>query len=222
MHAHKSQTNFQLSLFEVSEPHNRSIIKAFIQQRYQEVYGASISPSCRQFLALVNASQQVQAAVGYQGANQGELFLEQYLDQPIEALLSKNYHADISRDQIVEVGNLASLNNGWTRRLIFSLSSYFLNMNYRWLVMTATPQVVNSFFKLGLGMELNALASAKAEQVQGEDNWGSYYDEEPLVVCGSIARGGRKIQGLKQRTNTVLPLADQGIELCLEASAWMS
>lgn len=215
MHAPQPQPQFLFSLLEVSQPHNCSVIRTFIQRRYHEVYGASISPYSRRFLALANADQQVQAAVGFQGADQGTLFLEQYLDQPIEACLSKTYHADICRDQIVEVGNLASLNNGWTRRLIFSLSNYFLNLNYRWLVMTATPQVINSFFKLGLGMELTALASAKAGQLNSADDWGSYYDEEPLVVSGSIARGGRKLEKLMQCPSAALPVADQGLVLCL-------
>ncbi|MCW8884358.1 MAG: thermostable hemolysin [Motiliproteus sp.] len=216
MYAPKPKPNFQFSFLEVRQPHNRSVIKAFIKQRYQEVYGASIAPYSRELLALANPSRQVQAAVGYQGAEQGTLFLEQYLNQPIEALLSKTYQTTVNRNQIVEVGNLASLNNGWTRRLIFSLSSYFLNLNYRWLVMTATPQVINSFFKLGLGMELTALASATEDQLSSNDDWGSYYDEEPLVVCGSIARGGKKIERLSSHPIMSLPNSDQGIDLCLE------
>jgi len=44
-----------------------------------------------------------------QHLNQFNAFLEQYLDEPIENILGKLSQTTVSRDKVVEIGNLAAL-----------------------------------------------------------------------------------------------------------------
>ena len=79
--------------------------------------------------------------------------LEQYLEQPIEKVLSVkiNYEAsEISRNTIVEVGNLAAHHAGGTRWLIIALTAYLQGAGYDWVAFTSVPSLRNSFRKLGL------------------------------------------------------------------------
>ncbi|MEH6625825.1 MAG: thermostable hemolysin [Motiliproteus sp.] len=215
----KSETPQQResNIFLVTREDNRSLVEAFVQQRFHEDYQADIHSFAENMIVLANRHNQPNAVIGYQNAARGPLFLEQYLDNPIEVELQKLGCPGVQRQQILEVGNLASNNAGSTRRLILSLISYFYQQGYRWLVLTATPPVLNSFHKLGVGLELMPIAAASATRLHTQrDNWGSYYDNHPQVVAGQFGNGlellnqNRVLASLIQRAPQ--PVPDQLIQ----------
>ena len=125
------------------------------------------------------------AAAGWRGAHTGTLFLERYLDAPIESLLTALTGQAHERERIVEISNLASEKPGGSLHIIINLARHLDQFGYEWVVFTATQQLIGIFTKLGL--PLLALAKADPTRLGSEaSDWGRYYDTNPVVVAGPI------------------------------------
>ena len=170
---------------------NRDCVRSFIQSRFYQAYGAKVTDFLPHLLALVDRETNIKASLGFAPASQHSLFLEQYLPQPVELCIADALGvAPPKREQIIEMGNLASDSYGATRRLILNLAGYFMQQGYRWLTITATNQVLNSFVQLGLGHHFHVLADAEASALtEPASDWGSYYEFEPQVLVIDIIAG---------------------------------
>ena len=97
----------------------RDRVEGFIAQRFLDVHGARISSFMPNLLVLFVVEGNPAAALGVRDAGYEPLFLEYYLDLPVEVVLAKN--ADLclppSRDCIAEIGNLASVDRRASRQL---------------------------------------------------------------------------------------------------------
>ena len=125
------------------------------------------------------------AAAGWRGGNQKPLFLERYLDEPVEQLLERLSGQRLVRERLVEVGHLASEKPGGSLHVILALAQHLARSGYEWVVFTATSELVRIFTRLGL--PLLALAAADPARLGDEArDWGRYYDTQPVVVAGRI------------------------------------
>jgi hypothetical protein len=116
----------------------RGAAERFISATFLRTYGATL----RRFFPLIMALRLdggLVAACGLRYASSGPLFLESYLDQPIEALLSSSKGARVDRSAIVEVGNLAVARGGYARQLIISLTLHLKQEQADWAVFSAVP-----------------------------------------------------------------------------------
>jgi len=149
--------------------------------RHHEAYVRSFAPN----LLLLEQQERVIAAVGWRGADQEPLFLERYLDDPVEILMERLTGQVFSRGRVVEVGHLASAKPGGSVQAIVSLARHLAREGYEWVVFTATRDLVRIFTKLGL--PLLALAKADPARLGAQaGDWGRYYDAQPIVVAGPI------------------------------------
>lgn len=163
----------------------RAELERFITERFRDVHGARISHFCDQLLGVRAAAGAWQAGAGYTAAASARLFLEQYLDAPVEAALSRASGRRIERGSIAEVGNLAAA-PGTLRELIPALGAHLHELGYRWVAFTATRELHNAFRRLGL--EPLVLAPAQASRLpDGGAAWGTYYSHAPNVMGGLIA-----------------------------------
>jgi thermostable hemolysin len=168
----------------------RAAFEQYIARRFLRAYGASVSHFLPQLLGVRDGLAQWQAAAGYAPAAQQRLFLEQYLDRPIEQHLAAALGRPVSRADVVEVGNLAASSAGMARALIPELARHLHRLDYRWVVFTATRALRNSFRRLGL--RPLPIASADPSRLEGGGaSWGSYYAQDPQVMAGRIALGLR-------------------------------
>ncbi len=180
-----------ISLACSDEPGRREI-ERFIKLVFHHAYRARIKHFLPYLLAMRQNGEML-AALGIRPAREGELFLETYLDQPIENVLAATFKSPIDRDRIVEIGNLSSTHGGGARALIVTLTAYLSGAGYEWAVFTATPKVRNNFAKLGI--DLVPLADADKQRLgNAQHDWGSYYDQKPLVVVGRVVDGVEKIR----------------------------
>jgi len=165
----------------------RSAVERFIHVVFKRAYKARVSHFLPYLLSMREEGRLV-AALGMRPAAEERLFLETYLDAPVENTLAQQLNRPVDRSGIVEVGNLASGHGGCARALIITLTAYLKGAGYEWVVFTTTPKVRNNFAKLGIG--LISLAQADGERL-GEDrsNWGNYYDQNPVVVAANVAAG---------------------------------
>ena len=170
----------------------RAEVEDFIHGVFSHAYAADIRHFLPRLLALRNSERQVLAALGMREAADQRLFLETYLDEPIEAAVSRLQGSTVSRDTIVEVGNLASVHRGGLRHLIIALTAYLSGAGTEWVVFTAVPAVRNAFAAMGLPLQQLAVAD-KARLDKGQENWGSYYDTGPVVLAGRVEEGFQRL-----------------------------
>lgn len=168
--------------------------EAFIREIFARRYDASVGGFAPN-LVLFEEAERVVAATGWRAAGDAPLFLERYLDTPIEDAVSQLTAQPVARERIVEVGNLAAEKAGSSVHVILTLARHFDRLGFEWVVFTATHELVAIFTRLGL--PLLALASADPARLGADAaQWGSYYDMRPVVVAGRIRLG---IERVRQR-----------------------
>ncbi|HRP35023.1 MAG TPA: thermostable hemolysin [Gammaproteobacteria bacterium] len=162
----------------------RAACEAFISGIFRRRHGAVLQHFAPN-LVLLERSGRIAAAAGWRSAADEALFLECYLDEPVEAAVGRVAGHAVSRARIVEVGHLASDTPGGTVAVILALADRLDRLGFEWVVFTATDELIAIFRRLGLP----PLAIAAADQRRlGEqaDRWGRYYDSRPVVVAGRI------------------------------------
>ncbi len=179
----------------------RRELESFIRARFADYYAARVHHFMPGLLGFEDEAGQVQAVVGLRPAAEAEgLFLERYLDEPIERVLSRCSGLPVAREGIVEVGNFAARGPGGARLMITALTDLLDSQDFRWVVFTGTAMLLNSFERLNLSMvELGEADPAR----MGADlsSWGRYYDTHPQVMAANIADPHNRAQflGLQQR-----------------------
>ena len=180
----KARASFVSATHLDSESPRRPEAEEFIRNVFRQRYAAQISAFAPSLLML-ETDGRIVAATGWRGADAEPLFLERYLDAPIEGVMEKLTGQQLERQRIVEVGNLASEKAGGSLQIILNLARYLDKLGYEWVVFTATQELIGIFAKLGL--PLLALAKADPARLGNEaGDWGSYYDTQPGVVTGRI------------------------------------
>ncbi|MDH1670171.1 thermostable hemolysin [Stutzerimonas stutzeri] len=181
-----------LQLTQAGEDPRRVALEDFIRQRFAEHYGARVRHFMPCLLGLHGDNGEVQGAVGLRSAQRRPLFLERYLDEPIELAVARRSGRPVPREEIVEVGNLAAFGSASARLLIVALTDLLVAQGFRWVVFTGTPTLLNSFQRLAL--EPLALAPADPARM-GEElaDWGSYYASRPQLMAGEILPGHQRL-----------------------------
>lgn len=171
-----------------AEDASRADIEHFIHQRFATAHHADVHHYLPELLALNDSHGRLVAAAGVRLADEGPLFLERYLDQPLEAEVSRMAGTDLERKSMVEVGNLASLSAGSARIMIIAVTWLLAARGLQWVAFTGAATLINSFQRLGLVPTV--LAPADPGRLQGQgDQWGTYYDQRPQVYAGNIGYG---------------------------------
>nr|WP_294887866.1 thermostable hemolysin [uncultured Limnobacter sp.] len=177
----------------IQEPCADSKIRQFIADIFMNHYGATIESYCDRLIGVCSPQGTMLAAAGYNLAEEGPLFLEQYLDSPLEQQIQQQLDMDITRSEIAEVGNLAALQAGGARMLIELMTQRLHQEGRRWVAFTATKSLINSFHRMGLSPVI--LAPANPERVKNPNAWGSYYLQNPYVAIGDIQLGHARLGG---------------------------
>lgn len=168
-------------------PARRREVEAFIHDVFARRYGADVAAFAPN-LALLEEQGRIVAAAGWRSADSGPLFLERYLDAPLESVFAKIAGQPVQRSRIVEVGSLAAGRRGASVQMIFLMAEQLDKLGYEWVVFTATRELLTIFLRLGL--PLLALAPADPARLGDEAGlWGSYYDTLPVVVAGRVRLG---------------------------------
>jgi hypothetical protein len=167
---------------------NRELVESYVARQFEAVYGASISEFLPLFLTL-NCSNHLSAVTGINPVEARPLFLEQYLDSPIESEIGRAFDAEVNRLSIVEIGNLAATQRGSSQLLFVLLAATLYRAGFRWITFTATPQVRKTINRLGFELRIIAEADISRLPNGAATNWGSYYQTHPLVVAGDLSHG---------------------------------
>lgn len=168
----------------------RQSIEAFIADVFFQRYGAQVHYFSDVLIGYRSKEGGWVAAIGFSALAYHGAFLEQYLDQPVDRIISNrvtraNPARRVSRWDVVEVGNLAATKAGASRALILHMTRYLYRRHFQWVVLTATRELSNSFARLGYRPEVIAPADPTRLR-DGAGSWGRYYDSKPQVMVVDI------------------------------------
>jgi hypothetical protein len=161
----------------------RAEVEAFIHAVFKNAYGADVTLFMPHLVALRDSNGVLMAAFGLRPASEGPLFLEQYLDEPIESLLSEHLGKQVTRNQITKIGNLAVANPRNANVLIAHVIEYSLNMGIEWCVATTHHSLQNAIIKGGRDVYPLFPADKARLPIEEQAKWGSYYHHMPQVVA---------------------------------------
>lgn len=217
-----SITERPLFTLTVPQQSQRQAAERFIAEQFKSVHQAHIHRFMPLLLSLLTPEQQIVAAFGLRPGTETPLFLEQYLAQPIEQLVASQFKQPVDRLRLVEVGNLAVTQKAYGPSLMAALATLLHLCQFEWMVFTATSQVQRLMLMLGFS-PIPLCVADPAKLRDDEEDWGSYYLNQPTVMVGSIKTAIavveqhprlRRIQqqllpDITRAANTILPQLQQ-------------
>lgn len=169
----------------ISEPDatDRQELEDFVRTIFRRAHKAEVSHFMPKLLSVRDVQGRLLAVCGLRHAHEEKLFLETYLDAPIEVLLSQHNQTAINREVVLEVGNLAVADPVNVRSLLASISLYLHSTQSEWAVFTGISVLRNSLVKLN--MSLQFLGEASIDRIPDHERaaWGTYYNERPQVLA---------------------------------------
>jgi hypothetical protein len=173
-----------LSLCPVGHP-ERARLERLVSRVYARVHGANLRHFHANLLGLKDAEGGQVGVIGCTAAEAGPLFLETYLDLPVEQALARAVGQPVARRDLAEVGNLAGGCPRSAPALVSTLARALHSDRRRWAVFTATASLRRCFKRLGVSLtEIIAADGARLGEEQAQ--WGRYYDGDPRVVAVHI------------------------------------
>ena len=164
----------------------RTRVETYLETRYAEAFQGRITRHYPTLMSIQDRDGVIHAAVGFRFAARAPLFLEHYLDRPIEAVLSGGQGDAVPRHAIAEIGNLASQSPGASLFLFLALANHLYHQGCTHAAATATRRLRRGFARVGFATR--RLASADASRIaNGGADWGTYYQNDPEVLAGPIA-----------------------------------
>ena len=183
----------QLHLWKADDP-QRPAAEAFISARFQDTYDADVCVFHPYLLGVTRGDHDITSVIGFRPASCGQFFLESYLDGSAEQLLAEATGETIQRSQVVEVGNLASVDTESFRFLMIGLITLLERLpDTRWMVCTVGEKLIRllrrtRFFPI-------VIDRASAERLSPDaGKWGSYYQHPRSVVAGNVTYGMRELK----------------------------
>lgn len=169
----------------ISEPDapDRQELEHFVRAIFKRAHNAEIYHFMPKLMGVRDANGNLLAVCGLRHADQDRLFLETYLDAPIETLLSQHNNINIARKAILEVGNLAVAEPANVRSLLASISVYLHTTHSEWAVFTGISALRNSLTKLNMSLKLLGEANINRIPEHERAAWGTYYNERPQVMA---------------------------------------
>lgn len=162
---------------------NRVPLESFIKKVFEGTYGAEIKHFMPQLMGLTDQNNRLLAVCGLRHARLEPLFLEHYMTEPVENLLSKRTGLSTQREEIVEIGNLAVAEPGMARQLLAGVIDHLHGTSAQWAVFTAIPSLRNSLAKLNVHLEVLCEARLECLPKHERTGWGSYYQQNPQVMA---------------------------------------
>lgn len=173
----------------------RPALESFIQDGFQRKHAAAVRTFMPVLIGLRDPAGRIVGAAGYRPASREQLYLEQYLGEPIEAIIARRQpFTNIERGDIAEIGNFACQDCATAMTMVGVLAEFLLDQRHRWAVFTATRTVRGIMRHLGIGLTELGRAD-KSRVVVADDDWGSYYQTDPRVMLGYVPsyRGARDL-----------------------------
>ncbi len=171
---------------------DRALAEQFISRRFDESFNARVEAFMPRLFGMYDAEGNLRGALGLRSARH-RLFVEHYLDQPIERAIARRMACAVDRSSIVEVGHLSGTFPGAMRTMIWLLIERLHREGFEWVAFTGTTALRNAFRRNGLFPVDIELAAIERLPHDARAAWGSYYDHLPRVFVGRIRDGVQRM-----------------------------
>lgn len=188
--------------------------ESFIKNGYAKTYQAQINVTTPYLIALEKGA--LKAALGIRSAKT-ELFIEQYLDKPIQQVLA-NRSLPAMRREIAEIAHLYSNAKVFTVPLMLVTAVALHFKSFTTMVFTGTEHVINLIKKTGIHVETLTVAD-KTRLINSKDKWGTYYDANPVVACISLSDVLTSIRSTPSLLNMFKELNSQVVNVLTQTDA---
>ena len=177
----------------------RSVVELEIQRLYRRRYGAVLDTFAPMMVAELTQVGTVECVAGLRFGHE-PLFLECYLDRPIEQVLEHHLCSEVERSQIVEVCHLAGAGSGRSLTFVRKLIAMLEATDVELAIFTATRPLRHLLRRSGLS--LVELGAATIDRVPRPETWGSYFEHDPRIMA-VVARTTLGL--LEQPMPTIVP-----------------
>ena len=163
----------------------RAEFEQFVMRAFEREHDAVVRTFMPLLVGCRDRERGLRSVVGLRPAAGQALYLERYLDRPVDEVIGVTSGQDVRRDRVVEIGNLAGRNCRASVRLVASLAGLLLSMRFDWVVFTATTTVRGILETLGAPL-FELAPAGEACAAGGIDRWGRYYSSDPRVCAGYL------------------------------------
>lgn len=189
MHIRRTQSQRMVpprNYFTLAEPD--SYMRTELESRIRAGFGQHFQACIEGFmpeLAVYRHASGAEGVIGIRSARAERLFLESYLDLPIEVAVSRCAATRVRRDQIAEVGQFVISDRESVSDFFRDLVPFLRSQGFHWVCFTGTDRIRALLSRIGF--EGRPVATATRDRVgSSDDDWGSYYDHEPVVIVGKL------------------------------------
>lgn len=168
-------------------------MRSLIHDTYARAYGADLKRFAPHLVGLHGDDGMLLGAMGLRDAAAGPLFLECYLDVPVEEAIAARLGRPVSRARVAEVSHLALAVPGAGRLLLAAMTATMFRCGYDWITFTVVRALRNTFRRAGFALVPIAPASADRAPRDGTE-WGRYYQHDPMVMAGAISPAYRLLR----------------------------
>jgi len=174
------------------ESDDRAAVSEFIRAKFLKDHGAHLHHLMPHLFSLRRPGGEIVAAFGLREAAQERLFMECYLDEPVESRIARLSGREVARDRIIEVGNLAA-SPGGARAMIAALTRHLYETGTEWVTFTGVLALRHAFRRLGL--RPLSIAAATPDRLSDAERalWGRYFESRPIVMAGYVPHGYRML-----------------------------
>jgi hypothetical protein len=158
----------------------RPAVEDAIRTVFAAEYGARLPSLPPTLAALRDEKGAILSATGLRYGVDG-FFSEQYLDHPVEEILSRFSGLPVLREQVVEIGSMAGFRPATSLHLVDLVARRCLDQGVTWAVFTATARLRALLRRSRI--HCFDLAPAMPDKVADPTSWGRYYLHDPRVVA---------------------------------------
>lgn len=147
---------------------------------YRNTFSADTRIRPARLVITIDRAGHVACATGIRCHDEG-FFSQQYLDVPVDELLSRRTGLHVAPELILEVGALACSTPFAAYPTLRAVFDWGREQGIGWGLFTATAEVRRLIQRAKITPQI--LARAEAKRVVDPDQWGDYYAHDPWVCA---------------------------------------
>ena len=137
-------------------------------------------------LAVYEHATGASGVIGIRSAGDEPLFLESYLDLPVETVIQLTSGDCADRGEIVEVGQFVVDDRDIVADFFRDLVPFLQSQGFKWVCFTGTNRIRALLARIGFAGFPVTLAT-ESRLFDAKNRWGSYYEHEPVVIVGNLS-----------------------------------